>query len=305
MAKMKKNEINYITNDLKDIAGKKVIVTGANSGIGFAICEILVKKHAHVIMACRNQDKALAAKNKILEENPDADIDILLYNQATVAGGYELAHVLILKHPDFHSLILNAGIIGPKKEELYGNRICNTFGVNFISELAILYGLREFLDKSEEEHRVIIQGSLVGRSTKYKKGQLYRTKYGKFKKYNISKCGCLNAFLDARDSNTNPNTFYGYCEPGIANTSIIRNFSSFIQKVGYWFLSFATHSNYSAALPACVLACNYIANGDAYVPKGFQNIKGLPKKIEINKKPDINMMYDGRRILGDINGARW
>lgn len=305
MVKMKKSELNYINNELKDIFDKKVIVTGANSGIGFAICDILLKKGAHVVMACRNYDKAMAAKEKLLENNPDGKINILLYNQSTVAGGYELSKVIISKHPDFYALILNAGLIGKKNDELYGGKIAQTIGVNYISTMAICFGLQEFLDKSNDEHRIIFQGSIVARKCKYKAGQLYKTNLSKLKSYNISKCGILNLFKYLRDSNSNPKAFYLYAEPGVSNTNIIRNLSTGIQKLGYFFLKAFFHSNYMGALGACYAACNYVANGDAFAPKGPNRVKGLPKLLKVNKEMNKTIISDGKHILGEINGARW
>ena len=52
------------------LTGKRAIVTGANSGIGYDLCEALAKVGANVIMVCRSEDKCQAAKAKILEQNP-------------------------------------------------------------------------------------------------------------------------------------------------------------------------------------------------------------------------------------------
>ncbi|EPV7561695.1 SDR family NAD(P)-dependent oxidoreductase, partial [Acinetobacter baumannii] len=43
----------------------KILITGANTGIGFATAEQLVKQGQHVILACRNSQKAQEAQNKL------------------------------------------------------------------------------------------------------------------------------------------------------------------------------------------------------------------------------------------------
>ena len=68
---------NWNDEDIPDQTGKIVIVTGANSGTGFAATRILSRKGAHVIMACRNEVKANKALESIKSENPDASLEFI------------------------------------------------------------------------------------------------------------------------------------------------------------------------------------------------------------------------------------
>ncbi|XP_078236609.1 WW domain-containing oxidoreductase isoform X3 [Pogona vitticeps] len=52
----------------RDMSGKTVIVTGANSGIGFETAKSLALHGAHIILACRNMVRANEAVQRILEE---------------------------------------------------------------------------------------------------------------------------------------------------------------------------------------------------------------------------------------------
>lgn len=51
--------------ETKSLVGKTFIVTGANRGFGYAITETLVERHATVIMACRDSEKAYQAISKL------------------------------------------------------------------------------------------------------------------------------------------------------------------------------------------------------------------------------------------------
>lgn len=303
--KLKKSELNYINNSLHDITNKTVIITGANSGIGFAICQVLLMKHAHIVMACRNIDRANKAKEELLKDFPSSNIEILIYDQSSLEGCKKFASDIIKEYPDFHALILNAGIIGKKKEALFENKVINTIGVNYIATSYILECLQPFLKESNIEHRIIFEGSVVARHAKYKSGQISKTNYGKFRKYNISKCGVLNIFKTYASNNDNANILYLYSEPGIANTGIIRNFPKLIQKAGYVFMSIFMHSNIMGALTTCYLAANYVANGDSFVPKHMFHTKGLPTRYNNFKKPiNEEIIKDGKMIIEDIYGTR-
>ena len=49
---------NWIVNNIPDLSGKVIVITGANSGIGFESAKELARKGAEVILACRNMDKS-------------------------------------------------------------------------------------------------------------------------------------------------------------------------------------------------------------------------------------------------------
>ena len=54
------------------MTGRVIIVTGANSGVGYETAKFLSNGGNEVILACRNEEKGKAAVGKILESNPNA-----------------------------------------------------------------------------------------------------------------------------------------------------------------------------------------------------------------------------------------
>lgn len=54
------------------MTGRVVIVTGANTGLGFKAAELLCEAGNDVILACRNEEKAKVALEKIFKKFPNA-----------------------------------------------------------------------------------------------------------------------------------------------------------------------------------------------------------------------------------------
>jgi 17beta-estradiol 17-dehydrogenase/3beta-hydroxysteroid 3-dehydrogenase len=60
---------------------KVAIVTGANSGVGYGIVQRLLEWDADnliVVLACRNEARAMVAWQSLLQEFPKAKMDILI-----------------------------------------------------------------------------------------------------------------------------------------------------------------------------------------------------------------------------------
>ena len=58
----------WTVDDIPDLSGKVMIVTGANTGIGYETAKVLLARNARVYLACRSEEKAGAAIVKLKEE---------------------------------------------------------------------------------------------------------------------------------------------------------------------------------------------------------------------------------------------
>ena len=67
----------WTEDDISDQTGRTILITGANSGIGFEATRALAERGAHVVMGCRNASKAqvqtMVAELLSLQANPESD----------------------------------------------------------------------------------------------------------------------------------------------------------------------------------------------------------------------------------------
>ena len=101
----------WTTNNIPDLTGKVVIVTGANSGIGWDTAVALAEKGATVIMACRNLVKSQAALDALKAQVPNADVELMQLDLANLESVRQLADEFKAKYDRLDLLINNAGIM--------------------------------------------------------------------------------------------------------------------------------------------------------------------------------------------------
>jgi dehydrogenase/reductase SDR family protein 12 len=102
----------------KDLSGKEFIVTGANSGIGFATATELAKRNATVYMVCRDQTRGEEARQKILEQIVDQKPRVQLYlaDFGSIESIKQFAEEFKKDHTKVDVLINNAGALFPEEK---------------------------------------------------------------------------------------------------------------------------------------------------------------------------------------------
>lgn len=266
--------MSFAFSDIPDQTGKTAIVTGANTGIGFAIAEGLARKGARVLLACRDADKAQEAQERLVSGHERADTDFLSLDLANIASVRDAAE-RASREERIDILVNNAGVMMPPLSHAPGGSELQ-FAVNHLGHFAFT-GL--LLDKlaADGGARVVSQSSLAHRGAEIDFDNLDAQQgYGRSKFYGQSKLANLlfALELDRRLRAANSPVVSIACHPGIAQSELTRHLGMFGSLFGS-VVGLVLNSSEQGALPALQAASDPNAEGgDYYGPYGFREMSG-------------------------------
>lgn len=107
----------WTTNDIPSQAGRRIIVTGANSGIGWCAALELARAGGEVTLAARSRAKGEDAAARIRAVIPDADVRTGVLDLSDPASVRAFADEQLARSLPIDTLINNAGVMAlPRRE---------------------------------------------------------------------------------------------------------------------------------------------------------------------------------------------
>jgi NAD(P)-dependent dehydrogenase (short-subunit alcohol dehydrogenase family) len=262
----------------QDLAGKRIIITGANSGIGFEAAKALSKQGNEIILAVRNEQKGQSAVESILKENPHASLKVMKLDLADLASVREFAKDFSNRFASLDILINNAGVMVPPYQQTKDGFELQ-FGSNHLGHFA-LTGLLLPLLKKTPNSRVISLSSLAHRGGSIFFDNLDGSKgYKAMMFYRQSKLATLlfAKELDQRLKQHGISTISLACHPGISTTNLFKigkkDAPAYLKSLMNLFLQ----PPGKGALPTIYAATELSLTGGEYIgPDGKGNRKGKP-----------------------------
>jgi NAD(P)-dependent dehydrogenase (short-subunit alcohol dehydrogenase family) len=101
----------WTKNNIPDLTGKVVIVTGANVGLGFEAVKMYARNNADVILASRDMQKGEKAKEVILKEIPEGKISVMKLDLGDLNSIRDFAESFIEQYSKLDILLNNAGVM--------------------------------------------------------------------------------------------------------------------------------------------------------------------------------------------------
>ncbi|MEQ8840412.1 MAG: oxidoreductase [Acidimicrobiales bacterium] len=274
--------------DIPDQAGRIVLVTGANSGLGFETARALAEHGAHVVMACRDPGRAEAAATEIDECSPSGSVEVLLTDMADLDSIAGSAAQFLATHERLDVLVNNAGIMAtPHATTAQGFEA--QFGVNHLGHFALTALLLPALIGTGDGTRVVNVSSNGHRMGKMNFDDLMAVrKYRPWAAYFQSKLANLlfTSELQRRLTEAGAPTIAVAAHPGGSRTELAEKstgrgvFNFLMQATRPIAEPLLSQPASAGALPQLHAAvAPGVEGNDYYGPDGLGEMKGQPKKV--------------------------
>jgi len=275
----------WTVDRMPDQSGRTVVVTGANSGLGYWATAAFARTGATVVMACRSEQRGADAAEDIRADVPDADLDVRRLDLADLDSVADFAADVEAAYDDLHVLCNNAGVMAiPRRETEDGFE--TQFGVNHLGHFALTGHLLSRLRETAGESRVVTQSSGLHERGEIDFSDLQGdSEYDEWDAYAQSKlANLLFAFeLDRRlDAAGIEGVQSVGCHPGYADTNLQRRGPEQSGSTLRLYLMKVANAVFAqdpeqGALPMLYAATADDIDGGEYVgPGGFMDMRGYP-----------------------------
>ncbi len=256
------------------ISGRRIIVTGANSGIGLQTSLALAESGAVVTMACRNPDKAEAALRMVQERTGNQTCHTAELDLASLESIRSFAKRV---EQPVDVLINNAGVMAPPLTRTQDGFEMQ-FGVNHLGHFALTGLLMDQL-RAGSVPRVITLSSIAHRRGKIRFEDLNSERsYRRWQAYSQSKLANLYFAMELerwlRTSGTDIISVAAH--PGVSGTNLTKRGShrGALDLLGGLFAAMGQPAE-SACLPTLYAATAAdVQGGDYYGPNGPGELRG-------------------------------
>jgi NAD(P)-dependent dehydrogenase (short-subunit alcohol dehydrogenase family) len=213
---------HWTAENLPDLHGRVVVVTGASSGLGEATTVALATRGAHVVLATRSADKTATVMEHLRTRAPSASLEHLPIDLADLGSVAEAAAGLAGRHDRVDAVVANAGIMAPPLSRTVDGFELQ-FGVNHLGHFAFVGRILPLL-LAADASRVVLVSSGAHRIGGIDLDDLNweRTRYQRWPAYGRSKLANLLHMLELqrRLHDARASTIAVAAHPGYARTAL-------------------------------------------------------------------------------------
>jgi len=279
--------MNWTVENIPDLAGKVIIVTGGNSGLGYESVKAFAAKGAEVIMASRSTEKGEEARTENLKTSPGAKISVMQLDLGDLESVRNFASAFKERYQKLDVLLNNAGIMMPPyfttKDGFEGQ-----IGINHLGHFALTGLLMDVILKTKNSRIVNVssgahkRGEMDFSNLLFENGRDYSPMkaYGRSKLSNLLFTYELQRKLEAAQKET----IAAAAHPGVAKTNLGRYLQRrFLVRILMPLFNLMVQDQAMGALPQ-IRACvdPGVKSGEYYGPDGRREFKGYPVIVASN-----------------------
>jgi NAD(P)-dependent dehydrogenase (short-subunit alcohol dehydrogenase family) len=306
--------------DIPSLAGTRVIITGANSGIGYHAALKLARKGAQVVLACRDRQRGEDALARLHADSPGPHTDLAILDLASLSSVRDFAKKELARQRPLHILINNAGVMAPPRRLQTADGFELQFGTNVLGHFALTALLMPALEQASaaslDRPRIVTIASIAHKRGRLNFDDLQSTKtYSPLKAYQQSKLADLIfAFeLDRRLRAANSRVMSVAAHPGVAKTNLFQagDYSPFektVRNIVGHAIGIVLNTDSEGALPTLYAATAPGAeDGGYYGPQGFQEMSGhvVDRAIVAPQARDSSAATRLWEICEDLTGIKF
>jgi NAD(P)-dependent dehydrogenase (short-subunit alcohol dehydrogenase family) len=277
---------HWKVEDMPLLRGRRFLITGANSGIGYHAALKLARREADLILACRDRRKGEAALARLKDEAPGAHVELAIFDLTSLESIHRFAGEELARQRPLHAVINNAGVMAVARRTETEDGFETQFGTNVLGHFALTGLLLPALERSstpEQPSRVVTIASIAHKRTHLQLDDLQSKKsYSPIRAYQQSKLADLmfSFELSRRLRAAKFSTLSIAAHPGVAATELFRGedrsamFRTIRAAVGH-VIGILLNTDAEGALPTLYAATSPNAmDGGYYGPQGLSEKRG-------------------------------
>ena len=301
--------MKWTQNDVPNLSGKTIVITGANSGIGYEAARICAEHGAHTILACRDEKRGIKAVEKIREKKTGATENMLL-DLGSLTSVRAFATKLLSRFEHLDGLVNNAGIM-MNPYQLTEDGFESQFGINHLGHFALTGLLMPALLSTPNARIVNVSSGAHSMGTMNFDNLMFEggKDYTRIASYSRSKLANLlfTRSLQSRLTKINSDTIATAAHPGWSSTNLGKQSHPLAGLIISVFGKLLAQSATMGALPTLrALLDPEVLAGDYYGPAGFRESRGYP--IKVSSSEDAQNLELAERLWAvseDLTGVKY
>jgi len=301
---------NWNKENIPDLSGKIIIVTGGNSGLGYESVKAFAEKGAEVILACRDLEKGKMARAEMMQTIMNGKIEVLPLDLMDLNSVKNFISLFRKNYGQLDILLNNAGIM-TTPYFLTNDGFEAQLGTNHLGHFALTGQLIDLLVKTPMSRVVNVSsmahkwGKMDFNNLQFEQGKGYSPikAYGRSKLSNL----LFTYELQRRFEKENLNSIAVAAHPGVSNTNLNRYISGkFLYKIVSPLAGSVMQTAYMGALPQIRASVDPNVKGSEYYgPDGFNEMKGYPVLVKSNQAShnteDAKKLWEVSEKLTGVN----